>query len=381
MVNALFLSFSGYSEYNGISKKKLAQVRGLKECGLNVANCYYTVRPADNHRVWMVDNAVLIDLGKGITAKLRKRTDYAPILAYIRKNHISFVYMRSEHNANPFLIRFIKRLRRMDIKVVMEIPTYPYDQEYSGFRRKCGLLLDQLFRKSLARQLNTIVTFSNESKIFGQRTIRVSNGIDFDAIKLKKQKDSSLDEIHLIGVAEIHYWHGFDRVVAGLAGYYKSDRYKAYKVYFHIVGEFSGERERSEILPLIMGNHLEEYVILHGALYGSALDDLFDQVDIGIGSLGRHRSNITHIKTLKNREYAARGIPFIYSETDQDFEGMPYTLKIPAEESPIDIEQVIDFYDHVTVTPEKIRNSVQHLSWKDQMRKVLDSLNSNNYED
>ncbi len=35
---------------------------------------------------------------------------------------------------------------------------------------------------------------------------------------------------------------------------------------------------------------------------------------MGIASLGRHRNGITRIKTLKNREYAARGIPFVYSE-------------------------------------------------------------------
>ncbi|MEG2480028.1 MAG: hypothetical protein RSA50_07120, partial [Mucinivorans sp.] len=49
-------------------------------------------------------------------------------------------------------------------------------------------------------------------------------------------------------------------------------------------------------------------------------DDLFEQADIAIGSLARHRSGITTIKTLKNREYAARGIPFIYSEKYQMLE-------------------------------------------------------------
>lgn len=50
---------------------------------------------------------------------------------------------------------------------------------------------------------------------------------------------------------------------------------------------------------------------------------------MGIASLGRHRNGITRIKTLKNREYAARGIPFVYSENDSDFDGMPYVMKAP----------------------------------------------------
>ena len=57
------------------------------------------------------------------------------------------------------------------------------------------------------------------------------------------------------------------------------------------------------------------------------LDELFNEADFAIGSLARHRSGIDKIKTLKNREYAARGIPFAYSETDGDFDKMPYILK------------------------------------------------------
>lgn len=372
MINALYLSFSGYSEYNGISKKKLAQIKGLKECGCNVVNCYYSIDPDNGHRLWMTDDNVLIDLGTGIWAKIKKRINYAPILVYIKKKQISFVYIRSEHNANPFLICFAKKLRNEGVKIVMEIPTYPYDQEYVTFKGKCTLLIDKLFRKNLMKQLNAIVTFSNQTEIFGQHTIRISNGIDFSSIKLK-QNNHTQSELHLIGVAEIHYWHGFDRIVAGMRDYYNS-KVGGYKVFFHIVGEFSGEREKNEILPLITKNQLENYVILHGRLFGTALDEVFDQADIGIGSLGRHRSGITHIKTLKNREYTARGIPFIYSEIDDDFEDKPYILQVPADESPIDISKIIDFYSRVTVTSEEIRNSVQYLSWKNQMQKVLDSI-------
>lgn len=372
MINALYLSFHGYSDYNGISKKKLGQIKGLKECGCNVVNCYYSIDPDNGHRLWMTDENLLIDLGTGIRAKIKKRIDYTPILTYIKENQISFVYMRSEHNASPFLIHFARQLRNKDVKIVMEIPTFPYDQEYSTIKGKSSLIIDKLFRKRLAKQLDAIVTFSDQSEIFRQRTIRISNGIDFSSIKLR-QDNHKQSELHLIGVAEIHYWHGFDRVVAGMRDYYKSNNDKC-KVFFHIVGEFSGEREKAEIVPLIRENKLENYVILHGRLFSADLDKMFDQADFGIGSLGRHRSGITYIKTLKNREYAARGVPFVYSEIDEDFEDKPYILKVPADESPISIKQVIDFYDLVTETPKEIRNSIQNLSWKNQMQKVLDSV-------
>ena len=74
---------------------------------------------------------------------------------------------------------------------------------------------------------------------------------------------------------------------------------------------------------------------------------------------------------MKNREYAARGIPFVYSEIDADFESMPYILKIPANESPIDIVSLIHFYNELKLTAQEIRDSISNLSWEKQMQIVI----------
>ena len=97
---------------------------------------------------------------------------------------------------------------------------------------------------------------------------------------------------------------------------------------------------------------------------------------VAIGSLGRHRSGITTIKTLKNREYASRGIPFIYSENDEDFDNQSYILKAPADESPINIDAIISFLDNNNFQPEDIRKTVEHLSWKRQMEIVVNHLST-----
>lgn len=367
-MKALFLLFHGFDEASGISKKIHYQVKALEQCGLDIRTCYYDVAP-NGHRSWMVDGEVLADLGCGMSAKIRKRLCFASIVAYARREGIGFVYIRSYHNANPFTLHLVKRLKALGIKVVMEIPTYPYDQEYVTRSMQLDLLVDRSFRRQLACALDGIVTFSNEKKIFGGKTICISNGIDFDAIPLKRPANDTSRALHLLAVAEVHYWHGIDRLVRGLADYYRSE--PTYKVYFHIVGALSGERERQEILPVIRDNALEPYVILHGPLHGTDLDDIFEQADFGIGSLGRHRSGITHIKTLKNREYAARGLAFTYSETDDDFEHMPYVWKAPADESPVDIPKLIEFQRSITMTPQEIRASVRPLSWTAQMQKVI----------
>ena len=371
-MKALFLIFHGFDEANGISKKIRYQVKALKDCGLDVRTCYYEVS-SDGNRRWMADNEILTDFGSGISAKIRKRFDFSFIANYVSQEKIALVYIRSFHNANPFTIHMVKQLKHAGAKVVMEIPTYPYDQEYVTRFMKLELAVDRCFRHSLVRKMDGIITFSDAREIFGKKTIRISNGIDFDAVPVKQHINDTSSELHLIGVAEVHYWHGFDRIISGLAEYYQTPR--DYKVYFHIVGALSGERERQKILPLIKQYQLEPNVILLGAHRGKTLDQLFEHADFAIGSLGRHRSGITNIKTLKNREYAARGLAFVYSETDSDFDNRPYVLKAPADESPIDIENLIAFYQHQQLSPDEIRSSIKEtLSWQAQMQIVLNEL-------
>ena len=77
---------------------------------------------------------------------------------------------------------------------------------------------------------------------------------------------------------------------------------------------------------------------------------------------------------MKNREYAARGIPFIYSEIDEDFDDMPYIIKATPDESNIDINEIINFYESHNIPRKEIRESIMHLSWKHQMNIVVNSI-------
>lgn len=365
----LFLIFHGFDPNNGISKKISYQVNALKKCGMEVELCYMNENGAKKR---LVDDTVIANYGNGLISKIKKRIEFSTIVDYAIHNKIKLVYIRSNHNANPFTIRMVKQMKKAGMKVVMEIPTYPYDAEYHAQGMDKRIFLDKKFRKCLAKQLDAIVTFSDYEVIFGQRTIRISNGIDFNSIRMKSSVKNISQELNLIGVAEIHKWHGFDRIVKGLSVYYSQPQRDI--VRFHVVGYFFSEEGEKDFKKLIENYHMEQYVILHGKKHGEELDDIFDQCDFGIGSLGRHRVGIKKIKTLKNREYAARGIPFIYSETDCDFDNKPYVLKAPDDETPIDIQTIIDFYRQLSMSPQEIRDSIKDLSWENQMSIVLNSI-------
>jgi len=372
----LFLTYHGFEEASGISKKMLAQIKGLRQNGHEVHLCYYDIA-ADGSRCRYVDGKVIHNYGRGRFATLLQRMDYRCINDYCREHAIQLVYVRCFMNASPFNIRLFKRLQADDIKSVMEVPTYPYDGEFATLPLKYRIehIFDKMFRCKLASYMDAIVTFTDEQEIFGQRTICISNGVDFDSIPLHKPI-AVTSEIHLIGVAEVHPWHGFDRLIKGLGEYYRQQpvaNSNKPDVFFHVVGGVSESMMR-DFQAIIHQFGIEQYVVFHGKLFGDELTAVFNQCQFAIGSLARHRSGITRIKTLKNREYAARGIPFIYSEEDSDFDQQPYVLKAPADDSPVEICQILDFLNRSSMSPDDIRRTVSLLAWKYQMKRVIDGI-------
>ena len=373
-MKALFLHFHDFYPHSGISKKIQYQVSALKECGLDVYLCHMTIDEKGVQRR-VCNDIVIEDFGNGFFAKFLKWVRFNSLTKFIIETQIEFVYIRSFYNTNPPLLKMLRTLKNEGVKVVMELPTYPYDVEVKSpslsLSNRMIFFVNKLYRNRLKSCLKKIVTFSDYKEIHGVKTINISNGIDFDRIRLKASKSEQPDKLKLLGVAEIHYWHGYDRLIRGMAEYYRNPG-NLVEVSFDIVGG-GVPSEVSMLQNLTKELNLDKYISFYGESSGDELDQFFEKADFGIASLGRHRSGITKIKTLKTREYAARGIPFIYSETDDDFDNMPYIIKAPADESPIDIMRIVDFHKTLKLTSVEIRSTIEGtLSWKVQMQKVID---------
>jgi glycosyltransferase involved in cell wall biosynthesis len=373
-MKGLFIVFHGFNPYSGISKKINAQREALCQCGLDIDLCFNRIE-ADGTQNRMVDDNIIHGFGRGIRSKVLKRICYGDMTDYIVKNNIGFLYIRHDFNSNPFLIHWLKQVKKDGVRVVLEIPTYPYDSEFQGAQLsdKLTLATDKIFRRSLVKNIDKVVTFSDATSIFGCQTIRISNGIDFDKIHIKGTVNNITDEVHFLVVANIHIWHGIDRIINGLAQYYSVTRDRIVKL--RIVGD-GVEQLIEDYRRMIIDASLQDYVVIAGPHSGKDLESDFEWADMGIASLGRHRTNITNIKTLKNREFAARGIPFVYSEQDSDFDDKPYVVRVPPDESPIDVKYLLDRLDAINRNPAEIRSSIEPaLSWKNQMSHVLSELN------
>ena len=146
----LFLVYHGFSDYSGISKKIHYQVKGLRENGHDVRLCYYGF--AENgHRCRYVDGVILKDYGRNKLAAVRQYMSYGCIYDYCIREKIDFVYARSFMNANPWLANLFKKIQKVGVKAITEIPTYPYDSEFSPFiwKQPLRFVIDKWFRRYL----------------------------------------------------------------------------------------------------------------------------------------------------------------------------------------------------------------------------------------
>lgn len=387
-MKGLYLHFFGLNNFSGISKKIAYQVEALERCGLEMHLCTVEIDSKGVQR--RVCNGKEIDnFGNGFLAKFGKWILFNNLLKYILDNNIEFLYVRSFYNTNPMLLRMFSKLKRSGVKIVVEYPTYPYDIETKSEHRKYQpiFFLNRIFRQFLKGRVNGIVTFTDLKVIDGVKCINISNAIDFRNIKLAERPTYDGSYFSMIAVAEVHFWHGYDRIIKGLSDYYASresinssiiahtnSSNGKVEVHFNIVGEGSIP-DRDALIKLTKEFSMEKYVHFHNNQYGQSLDSLFEQNHFAIASLGRHRTGISHIKTLKNREYAARGVPFAYSENDSDFDGMPYIFKVSPDETPVNVEALLKFYLALETTPQKIRSSIEgKLSWDVQMKRVLSSV-------
>lgn len=373
-MKGLYLHFFGFREYSGISKKIYSQIEAFKANGVDMELCYVDIDKIGNQKR-VVQNFVLDDFGNGLISKFGKWTIFGNTKKYILSKNIDFVYVRSFYNTNPFLFYMFYSLRRQGVKVLIEYPTYPYDKETKSehYRYQPIFLLHRLSRPFLRFFVDRVITFSDLDYIEGVKTIKISNAIDFNSLPVLNKRPEIVSSFNMIAVAEIHFWHGYDRVIRGLYNYYR-DGDGTLNIHFYIAGDGS-DVDREELKKLTTDLQLDDRVHFLGNIHGKDLDSLFELGHIAIASLGRHRSGVYNLKTLKNREYAARGIPFVYSEIDTDFENMSYIHKVPANDSDIDIPSLVDFVSRCKMSPEEIRATIYpELSWNNQIKKVVQSI-------
>lgn len=355
----------------GISRKIEEQVNVFNKAGLNCS--LYTMPYYENE--------------ESIKTKIIKRLPFSFNLHKhweiddIKNEDV--LYIRRLGIWDREAVRFFQTLKKSNpqMKIVLEISTYPYDGETKRNWKGYPLLWKDIYnRRHIYTFVDRIATLSDDKEIFGIPTVAIGNGIDIDKIRPREIIVRNEDTIHCIAVALFEWWHGYDRFIEGMKSYYASNPRR--KVIFHLVGN---GREFLRYQKMVADYGLGDYVILHGQQTGEALDAIYDQCNLGIASLGCYRKGLNGTQELKSREYLAKGLPFIGSvkitdipEVDRD----NIYLQVPNNDSPVDIKAVLNFYDRIySESAEQVNNRLRqfakdHFSMEVAMKEVIDFFKS-----
>lgn len=363
-MNGIFLNPSSYPEWGGVTKKIINQLNAFRNIGCSVSYVDL-VNEANNDKTLRVDNQPVNQARKNLSGFFKYFFSFlTPLYKHLSDSEIDFIYFRYR-DMNPAILKFLRQAHKNGIPIVTEIPTYPYDGE-----KRFGLstIVDRMLRHIAAKYYFRIATYSADKTIWGAKTIQISNGVNIEEIPLRSAPDVNSNRFSMVTVAHVATWHGYDRIINGIKNYYDAGGDK--EIHLYIIG--GGEaRLIQELKELVNTLNLSENIHFEGIKQGAELDPYFNECDLAIGSLGRHRSGIKTLKTLKNVEYASRGIPFIYSEDNPDFDDQPYVMKFPADDTPIDINRCIEFCTNSDIQPIQIRNSALNFDWKIQIDKVI----------
>lgn len=317
---------------------------------------------------------------------IRKRI-WCAVKRISKDQHYDAVYIRLPGFIDSSFRRTIKLFKRNGTKVLLEIPTYPIKGELENnlkYYVKRGKIFGLLIRvflycmhgvyaKFAHRYIDKIVTFMPYEKIWNIEVIYIDNGVNTEECHAVQK--TIHEGINLIVVANIAKWHGIDRLILGLKDYYNHQDYKE-KVYFLIIGETELVDELKQYSKEL---GVFDYCRFLGRKEGEALYLEYCKADIAVGSLGMHRINVMDGSTIKIKEYCSLGIPFIYAYNEREIDdNFKYALKLKADESAINIFQIIDFFKDLEMDEKKSIEmhefAERRFSWKKQMKYVLENI-------
>lgn len=356
------------SETSGVKKKIDAQAAAFKDLGFDT-----TVTATGENQVIVMKEGSVIRSFKKYRLLPRRILTAVNTISYLKKNPVNLAYIRFSQ-ATILTCCYYKKLKKYAKKLVVELPTYPFPN-YTGIK---GLIFksEDWCKKHLKRYIDRIVYVgTKKDNIFGVPSVQIPNGIS-DAQMYGDRKFVPSKNIRLIAVSAMFPHHGYERIMNAMADYYK-ERGDREEVTLTLIG--AGE-EYGKYEQLIREYKLEKRVFLKGPLAGKALNQEYDNADIGIVSL--NIDFCEEVSTLKTKEYLQRGIPFIYITPEIGLpENFPYAKRLSCGKyNPIDFNEAVEFAKRMKAGDSKvIENKMkgfarENYAWKSILENNLGDL-------
>lgn len=364
----VYLFDSTYKSIPGIRNKSLMQTKAFCDFGYEA------------YLVSIVNAAIEIYDYKNDTYKYIGFSDtaeyYKIIFEFIKIMNPEILYVRKQYLLNMFVTDFYKLVKENlpKTKMVLEVPTFPYDNELKGTANEKFIEIDEHYRNCLHEIFDFSTNFNDLDEVLGIKSLKMINGVDIDTVRLKKANKKTEKCVNLVTATSMCYWNGFERLLAGLRDYYGNDYAEnGYKVYFHIAGEGP---ELGFYKSLMAEYNIRDYVKFYGELKGDALNELYDIADFGVLVLGVYKLNNDLASGIRMSEFCAKGLPVIYAgQLLPLFSGLPYLLEFSNDSSVIDVNKIVDHYEKLRKFPEYSRElreyAENNLDWKIFFKRLL----------
>lgn len=328
----------------GVKKKINAQVRVFKKHFAKCLMTYYAYGIA-----YLLEDDCVIE--KEIA--LSRAECFKWYCTWMKKYRCRRVYMRCLIPATYQYLSFLREMKKMGICVVLEYPTYPYENEV---KNEEILREDREYRDRIRDYVSLAATYARGETVHGIHTAALQNGVDLEENPVRYMRKKGTN-IRLLAVAGFYFHHGFERVLEGLYKYYQNPG--IYNFYFYMVGEGS---EKRKYMQLVKEYGLEQHVEFCGLKAGDELNWYYDNADIGISVLGAYKAGAVSATPIKTREYCSRGLPFVYGYEDDGFTGKEsYVRKVSNSPEPVEMKEIIELYE-ATAENREILNQMRSYS-------------------
>lgn len=375
----------------------VSKIKGqLKAMGSNHYETYilYTgdkrelVFQKDNKRIKTYKGARQVNPESGFFSKLMDHLrvswlgsiNFSDCYSDLVKERFDAIYLRF-YLPGSGLIKFLQRVKKdcPSTLLLLEYPTLNVLTEMK--KRDMVSRVNYYLNRNKIAKLNSsvdhIVTLTKDKRLFGKPAIHMPNGIALEGINPVGVPPFS-NKMILIGVtSDCAFYHGFDKVIEGMAEYKKTGGQT--EIFFRIISNPLSTHV-TQLKDLARELNVQDHVSFEMPKTREELAFEYSKAHLGIGTLALHRIGLMDNYSLKHREYAAFGLPFIMSKGDDHFEASPFVLTVERNDEPLDIQQVIDFY--VTLTgnhpgyPQEFRSSVEDkITWMAQMKNVFEAIN------
>jgi glycosyltransferase involved in cell wall biosynthesis len=389
-MDIVYLYIGGSAKQTSVQKKVVCQIHEMNKNGVSARGFFYSNEVKQEEKL---DEYISLKPIPTYTKQHRffhKRHKSAFDAAYIfndlKKHKFDYLFVRY---GSPTLSMF-KLLKFFGKKTLLYIPSNiisePYQEaKHDKFNSVASWVLkwidyfvfSYLFNYYLylfvLPKLKSAVAFTPEfanmikKKSLNRATVIYNrDGVDTKAVtpRTYTPSDGAYKLIFLKGSAVQQPWAGLERLVKSIAAC------PDLKFELYITGRVLNEEDFNY-----------PFVKLTGRLSDEDLEKLINSMDIGVSNLANYMIGFNETTNMKSRDYFARSLPFVQSNTMPDVIGTKaekYYLLVENNSSLIDMDKVANFIKDMKSDANHIKEmssfAQEKLDWNITVKELVKSI-------